>query len=413
MALQIFYPNGMVEASLMYIWSGGVAIPWDGNISVVSSGSAINDGVDPAIKATVLDLLGTGSQNPLAVILTDANGDPYVAGSPANYALETGGNLADAVAHLSEIGSSIWVAGSAIGPGGIGILGSDGVNARFLKTDNTGILQIAGTATVSGTVTANAGTNLNTSLLALEAGGNLAAIKAKTDNIPALGQALAAGSVPVVLTAAQLTTLTPPAAITNYALETGGKLADLNTVLGVTTGAAVITDANGAIQQYLRGLVKLAIQSARGKGGTAQTCINTSTDIAAGNFSGSPAATFDNTSDSIFPYAQTFLATLQMPDWGAAPTAGQTVSLYLVFQNTDGTSDDTDAPSGTANGGGFFATSWTIAGVDALQRRTMPFVIPVGITAFDAYIKNETTQNMNNDAGTNCTLKISPTGWIL
>jgi hypothetical protein len=55
----------------------------------------------------------------------------------------------------------------------------------------------------------------------------LALIKAKTDNIPALGQALAAASVPVVLTATQLSTLTPPAAITNFALETGGNLATL------------------------------------------------------------------------------------------------------------------------------------------------------------------------------------------
>lgn len=62
---------------------------------------------------------------------------------------------------------------------------------------------------ITGTVTANAGTNLNTSALALETGGNLASIKAKTDNIPALGQALAASSVPVVLTAAQIATLTP------------------------------------------------------------------------------------------------------------------------------------------------------------------------------------------------------------
>jgi len=54
---------------------------------------------------------------------------------------------------------------------------------------------------------------------------NVAAIKAKTDNIPALGQALAAASTPIVLTAAQLTTLTPPAAITNFANETGGNLA--------------------------------------------------------------------------------------------------------------------------------------------------------------------------------------------
>lgn len=60
---------------------------------------------------------------------------------------------------------------------------------------------------------------------AAETGGNLAAIKADTDKIPAQGQALAAASMPVVLPAAQITTLTPPAAITNYANETGGNLA--------------------------------------------------------------------------------------------------------------------------------------------------------------------------------------------
>lgn len=55
---------------------------------------------------------------------------------------------------------------------------------------------------------------------ALEA-GNLASIKAKTDNIPAPGQALAAASTPVVLTAIQAAALTPPAAIAGFALEAG------------------------------------------------------------------------------------------------------------------------------------------------------------------------------------------------
>ena len=48
--------------------------------------------------------------------------------------------------------------------------------------------------------------------LATEA--TLLLIKAKTDNIPPLGQALAAASVPVVLTAAQLSTLTPLSTVT-------------------------------------------------------------------------------------------------------------------------------------------------------------------------------------------------------
>jgi hypothetical protein len=83
---------------------------------------------------------------------------------------------------------------------------------------------------------------------ALESGGNLDAIETDIDilvaNSPALGQALAAASVPVVLTAAQLTTLTPPAAITGFALETGGNLATL--VPGVqgwiaATGTGTVT----------------------------------------------------------------------------------------------------------------------------------------------------------------------------
>lgn len=41
----------------------------------------------------------------------------------------------------------------------------------------------SGSLTVDGTVTANAGTNLNTSALALETGGNLASIKADADNL--------------------------------------------------------------------------------------------------------------------------------------------------------------------------------------------------------------------------------------
>ena len=108
------------------------------------------------------------------------------------------------------------------------------------------------TQPVSGTVTANAGTNLNTSLLALESGGNLAAL-VNGINVAkfgaasfSLGQQLAAASLPIVLTAAQITTLTPPAAITNYALETGGNLATLVSGINVADwdGAALGAMAN-------------------------------------------------------------------------------------------------------------------------------------------------------------------------
>ena len=90
-----------------------------------------------------------------------------------------------------------------------------------------------------------------TGLFALETGGNLAAILAKLSadpatqttlaallaKIPAVGQALAAASTPVVLPATQITTLTPPAAITNFANETGGNLAGIKALLPTALAA--------------------------------------------------------------------------------------------------------------------------------------------------------------------------------
>src|SRR3990167_1475702 len=182
-------------------------------------------------------------------------------------------------------------------------------------------------------------------------------------------------------------------------------------VLGAISGAKVITDANGTLQQYLRGLVYLLITAAnypeKAFYGTAQTVINTATDIAAGNFSGAPAASFDNTSDAAVPYAREALAMLEAPDWAAAPVAGTTVDLYGILNNIDGTDDETDAPATTINGGAHYFGSWIIAGTDALQRRQIKIDLQ-GATSIDFYIKNSTAQNMNNDGGTSCIVKITP-----
>lgn len=75
--------------------------------------------------------------------------------------------------------------------------------------------------------------------------------------LPALGQALAAASVPVVLPAAQLSTLTPPAAITGFLTE-----ADFDTKVGSLTEAAPGTDTassglNGRLQRIAQRLSSL------------------------------------------------------------------------------------------------------------------------------------------------------------
>jgi hypothetical protein len=82
----------------------------------------------------------------------------------------------------------------------------------------------------------------------LETGGNLAIIVTNTGKIPALGQALAASSVPVVLTSAQLTTLTPPAAFSGV-VTNGGTFAVQATLSAETT--KVIGTVNVAASQSI------------------------------------------------------------------------------------------------------------------------------------------------------------------
>ncbi len=156
--------------------------------------------------------------------------------------------------------------------------------AAFPVTDNGGSLTVDGSVSVTGSVAVtgtfyqatqpvslasvpshdvtNAGTfavqvtslpsGLATSANQVTELASLASIDGKT---PALGQALAAGSVPVVLTASQLTTLTPPAAITGFATsakqDTGNtSLASIDgKITACNTGAVVV--ASGAITATL------------------------------------------------------------------------------------------------------------------------------------------------------------------
>lgn len=152
------------------------------------------------------------------------------------------------------------------------VLGDPATNAGVAPVDATAGLKVdlGADNDITGTVTANAGTNLNTSSLALEAGGNLAAIKAKTDNIPALGQALADASVPVILPSATITTLTPPAAITGFATSAkqdtiishvDGLEALATTIAGAVSGTEMQTDIVGALPAGTNTIGKLAANS--------------------------------------------------------------------------------------------------------------------------------------------------------
>lgn len=81
--------------------------------------------------------------------------------------------------------------------------------------------------------------------------------------LPASGGAVAGGTSTNPLRTDPTGTTTQPVSAASLPLPTGAStLAEQQSqtgVLGATTGAAVITDADGTIQQYLRGIVKLAI----------------------------------------------------------------------------------------------------------------------------------------------------------
>jgi hypothetical protein len=108
------------------------------------------------------------------------------------------------------------------------------------------------TLTISGTVTANIGTIGTLATAGKQDTGNasIASIDTKT---PALGQAVVGSSVPVVLPATQITTLTPPAAITGFATETtlAAQSAKLPATLGQTTKNASLSVALASNQDAL------------------------------------------------------------------------------------------------------------------------------------------------------------------
>jgi len=128
----------------------------------------------------------------------------------------------------------------------VAIYGSDdgGTTKRIIKTDAGGAIQMD---IEVAEVTANAGTNLNTSALALETGGNLAAIKTNTDDIETLlttieGNQLADGHNVTVDNASIAVTGTVTAnlgATDNAVLDN----IDSNTDFGATVGGGTETGA--------------------------------------------------------------------------------------------------------------------------------------------------------------------------
>lgn len=140
------------------------------------------------------------------------------------------------------------------------ILGDPSTNAGVAPVDATAGLKVDlgadNDVTVAGVSTAAKQDTIIGHVDGIEAdtttiAGDTTSIDAK---IPALGQALAAASTPVVLTAAQITTLTPPAAITGF-----GTSANQTTIIGHLDGVegllTTIDGDTGTIATEVAGLL--------------------------------------------------------------------------------------------------------------------------------------------------------------
>jgi hypothetical protein len=231
--------------------------------SALPSGASTNTKLDEVITA-----IGTISVSIASVDVTSSvlpTGASTSAKQDAQTALLTTIDADTATLAAAVVGGKVQIEGDiSVDTTGLATEAKqDDIISALASVPVTGTFWQA-TQPVSGTVTANLGTlngaateakqndiitalgsiAIDTTGLALETKqdiGNtsVASIDTKT---PALGQALAAASVPVVLTAAQISTLTPPAAITGFATE--ATLSTLNgKVTACNTGAVTISAA--------------------------------------------------------------------------------------------------------------------------------------------------------------------------
>ncbi len=128
MAKATLFPNGQLMAILNYIEpTPGNPIPWDGSVSVsvTSDGSAIEDGVDPDIKATVIESTDDPGTFGLVVLTSDGaniggggsggavtvgNGADVTQGAIADVAVtgDTNGTLSAKLRGLNKILADVW-----------------------------------------------------------------------------------------------------------------------------------------------------------------------------------------------------------------------------------------------------------------------------------------------------------------
>ncbi len=221
----------------------------------------------------------------------------------------------------------------------------DGVEGSLTSIDakmtacNTGAVVVSSSALPTGGSTAARQDTGNASLASVDG------------KLPALGQALAAASVPIVLTAAQLVTLTPPAAITGFA--TSAKQDTANTSLGLLDDA--VSGAGFNITQ-LNGVNVTMGNGGSGTGVQRVTLANDSTGIVALTTStasiGKLAANAGVTIGAVEIAAAQTLATVSAVTaiTNALPAGTNLLGKVGIDQTTPGTTNAVQDIPGTSGG---------------------------------------------------------------
>lgn len=186
-------------------------------------------------------LVGSGSVN-VAVIVSSSPDVPLM-----TVGLDPAATVPLPSGAAQETGNLATIA-TAQGAGGTGI--SQPTGGSGLLGWLSGIYKaITGTLTVSGSVTANAGTNLNTSALAVETGGNLASINSTTGTTSDTAYTSGNGTIVSVLKGVfgYLGTLAGAVSSSKVQVYQPGTTPTAGTVSATTTAAALTSTACSAI----------------------------------------------------------------------------------------------------------------------------------------------------------------------
>lgn len=270
----------LTAAGALKVDGSGATQPVSGTVAATQSGSwtvTANLGTIAGVATeTTLASLNTKIPSGLTVtstrLLVDGSGvtQPISAASlplplgASTSALQTSGN-----ASLTSIDSKTPALGQALAAASVPVVLTAAQLTTLTPLTTVAVTQSTSPWVVSGTVaatqsgawavTANAGTNLNTSALALESGGNLASVKTNTDNLSLSQGSTTSGQkgnliLGAVTTAAPTYTTaqsSPLSMTTAGAVRTDGSAttqpvsgtvtANLGTIAGVATEATLAT----------------------------------------------------------------------------------------------------------------------------------------------------------------------------